>query len=83
MSPASGATVAIPATLTWQCANATCYEVYFIQTSVDELPIYVGVVYSGVYSPTMLKGESYRWKIIARNGGQWTPSPIYSFTTIP
>jgi hypothetical protein len=79
-SPASSSTaITTPVTLTWASVGATSgFDVYFGTSST---PVKVTTVTSPSYTPTVLPGTKYYWKIVARNPKGTMTGPVWNFTT--
>jgi len=69
----------VPVTLTWACANATSYDVYF---GTSTTPPKVGTVTSASYSPGLLNPGRYYWKIVAKNNCGQTSGPTWYFDVL-
>jgi hypothetical protein len=86
LSPAANATnVSLDAELSWsggagQCPGlTTTYDVYFGTTSSPAFRTNTSLKY---WDPgTLQEGETYYWKIVAKNANGTTPSSVRSFTT--
>ena len=88
-NPADNATVvSVSTALSWQLgANTTSYDLWF-GTNPQNLAIVVGnapVAAAGTftYTPPALLADStwHYWKVIAKNGTQQEPSPLWKFKT--
>jgi formylglycine-generating enzyme required for sulfatase activity/fibronectin type 3 domain-containing protein len=79
LSPGAGATVPGPsATLTWGAvAGATSYDVYFAAGAV---PALVANVAGTSYVAAVSNGQSYSWKVIARNSCGQGESAVRGFS---
>jgi len=79
-SPGNANTITyVPVTLTWACANATSYDVYF---GTSTTPPKVGTVTSASYSPGLLNPGRYYWKIVAKNNCGQTSGPTWYFDVL-
>ena len=79
-SPGNANTITyVPVTLTWTCANATSYDVYF---GTSTTPPKVGTVTSASYSPGLLNPGRYYWKIVAKNNCGQTSGPTWYFDVL-
>lgn len=78
--PANNATVTAGVnTISWRCENATAYEVYFWVSSTTEPLTPTAVVYNTSYTTVSLgSGKIYYWYVIARNGGKWCKSDVFT-----
>jgi sugar lactone lactonase YvrE len=83
VSPAPGASVSAPVTLTWTAAaNVATYDVYFGRSAAP--PLYqAGVTGTVLAIPGLATGATYWWNVVARSGcdpAKTVPSPVRSFT---
>ena len=76
----AAADVAFTSTLSWTAAaGATSYDVYF---GPSNPPAFLGNTTLLTMTPPQLTGSvRYYWRVVARNAGGTTPSPVWSFTT--
>ena len=81
VSPLNAATgVATTATLQWNAAGATSYDVLF--GTANPPPTVATAVTSTSFAPVLAFGTTYYWQVIARNAGGSTAGPVMSFTTV-
>ena len=80
-SISDGATgVALNPVISWTCANADSYEVYF---GTSSNPPYVSTTTSASYVPSGLTPyTTYYWRVVAKNNDGNTSGPVWSFTTV-
>lgn len=78
--PANAAAgVSLNGSLSWtSAAGATAYEVYFGATNPP--PFFMASAASMV-APPLSGNVTYFWRVVARNAGGSTTSPVWSFTT--
>ena len=88
-NPADNATVvSVGTSLSWQLgANTTSYDLYFgtnpqsLSLIVNNAPVSAAGTFS--YTPPALLADStwHYWKVVAKNGSQQEPSPVWKFKT--
>ena len=80
-SPSNGATgMSTSASLTWNAAGATSYDVSFGTTNPP--PQVATALSSASFAPSgMTAGTTYFWQVVARNAGGTTAGPAWSLTT--
>ena len=76
------ASTAVPTslTLTWQSAGATSYDVYFGTVSSPPL-IATNHATNAFERSGLAEGQTYYWRIVARNAQGTVQGPVWSFTT--
>lgn len=81
--PADGAAgVPLTNTLTWTAAaGATSYDVYF--GAATPPPFLANTSLLTLTPPQLTSSVRYFWRVVARNAGGTTASPVWSFTTAP
>lgn len=77
-NPASGSTTGTSAVLTWQSAGATSYDIYFGSLNPPGL-IAANHTASSFAVSALNEGQTYYWRIVARNATGETQGPIWSF----
>ena len=82
VSPVSGVTnVGLNAALTWNAVTgADTYDVYIGTTPSVSL---AATMTATTYSPTLVAGTRYYWRVVAKNSGGSTSSATANFTTVP
>src|SRR5262249_41384068 len=81
VAPANGAVgTALTTVLSWTASGATSYDVMF-GTSNPPPAAATALTAASYTTPSLSKGTTYYWQVIARNAGGTAAGPAWSFTT--